>query len=236
MYRPQSKGHRRLTVRRSFHSANRFMQSIPGNDMGDMEIAGEKIEPIRAMGFISDFVVPLAIAFMIAVLVTALALLIVSELGYIWTIRQAAILFVALMLAAFLLWISKAYMLTWVKETLDEYLPEPEPQPVIELTVNVADKNDKVATMLRPQFQVTPTQLVEFASGVIHAKKTLSQKTWVDDEKLFTRPEFDAFMAECEKAKLVERKGSATNSPRILTTLGEQTFTEVWENRLDILD
>ena len=125
MYRGKGKGHRRLTVRKPFKSTNYFMQqSIPGSDMGEMEITGEKVEPIRALGFISDYVVPLVVAFTVAVLAGALTLLIVSEFGYSWTVRQAAILFVALMLGAFLLWVSKAYMLTWVKETLDEYLPD----------------------------------------------------------------------------------------------------------------
>lgn len=237
MYRGKS-ANKRLTVRRSFKSANKFMGHVPssGNDLpGDFELSGERIEPVAQISLFGDYLWPVAVAFTFAFLAGILAILALNEFGYSLTFRQAAIVFVALMLVAFLIAVGRVFSLKWVKEVMDEFLPEPEPQPMIELTVNIKDPTGKVNRVLRPQFSVSPNQLMEFVIGVIHVNKGLAVKTWVDDERLFTRPEFDQFMTDCEKAKLIERKGSAVNSPRVLTETGRETFQEIWENRAELL-
>lgn len=228
-----NRGKRRYTVRRSFKSANQFMgQAIPGNDIGDFELTGERTEPVAQMSLLGDYVWPVAVSFTIALLGSILTYLVVKEFEYTFTFRQVMIEFVALALLSFLLSVRHIFSLKWVKEVIDEFLPEPEPVPVIELTVNVKDKRNKVVTMHRPQLTCSSEQLLEFTSGVLKARKSLAVKTWAGKNKPFSRDQYDRFMISCERSGLVVKVGNG----RELTEQGEQVFEEIWGKRQELLN
>ena len=115
---------------------------------------------------------------------------------------------------------------------IDEFLPEPEPVPTIELAINIRDKRDKITTQHRPQLEVLPEQLLDFASGVIKARKSLAVKTWTGKGKPFSRDQYDRFMVSCERSGLVVKAGKG----RQLTEQGEQVFSEIWDKRGELLN
>lgn len=161
--------------------------------------------PARPMNVESDFVTPLLQAVGVFGFVTLGGLYLAWQLEFVWHLAcfagvAASGLFylVALAVNRKLLWIAE----TVINEDLngDGHLGAP---PLAPLEVLHKDEGGHLRQLHRLNLpaSISEAQLVAFAKGV--ELKGLAQGQWTGKAGLFSRSEFDALMAELERANIV---------------------------------
>jgi len=212
--------------------APREPEAAGHQDGGYFEAARER--PARPMNVESDFITPLLQSLGVGAFVSLAGLYLAWYNNAAWHlacfggVAAAGLFFVAALLAnRKLLWIAERV----IREDIDSgdgvagQPPQQLPAPPPPLEVIHRDESGSLRTMYRLRLpdDITDKKLREFAKGAL--LKGLSHGVWTGKAGLFSRSEFDALMAELERAGIVSWVDPANrNLGRQLTRAGKSAL------------
>lgn len=178
----------------------------PPHKGGYFEATRER--PARPMNVESDFVTPLLQSVGVFVFVTLGGLYLAWQLDVVW--HLACFAGVAASGLFYLVALAVNRKLLWIAETVinedvdgDGHIGRPPPASLAPLEVLHKDEGGHLRQLHRLNLpeSISEAKLVEFAKGV--TLKGLAQGQWTGKAGLFSRSEFDALMAELERANIV---------------------------------
>ncbi len=214
---------------------------LPGSPGGYFEAHRER--PARAMNVESDVITPLFQAMALAAFVTGAFYL----AGYVFIARitwlaacfsglvSGGVFFFLVVLAnRRLLWIAESVINDDVDNDGRVGQPPPAPpSPRPPLEVLHRDERGNLRAMHRLDLPntITDERLAEFAQGA--PVKGLAQGVWTGRAGLFSRSEFDALMAELERAGIVAWVDPANRSQGRKLTRAGQSALRYWSQTQD---